>query len=96
MAHSCPVCGSYCTCGGDWDDIDIGMLNINCECCNDDDDYWEDDEEWNDQDAKLNPPQGNAAFHTMTTDPNVKQPEEQQEATQEAGEATQGEQATEE
>lgn len=42
MAHTCPECGKYCTCGGDWDDIDFGE-NINCECpC------WMEDNEFDD------------------------------------------------
>lgn len=24
MVHTCPECGSHCTCNGDWDDIDYG------------------------------------------------------------------------
>jgi hypothetical protein len=48
MAHTCPVCGQYCTCGGDWDDIDMGY-DPDCTHCDlddiegaetdDDDDY---------------------------------------------------------
>jgi hypothetical protein len=25
MAHTCPQCGCYCTCSGDWDDLDLHM-----------------------------------------------------------------------
>ena len=35
MAHTCPECGSYCTCNGDIDDIDWGE-DLMCECCPDD------------------------------------------------------------
>ncbi len=43
MAHSCPICDSYCTCGGDIDDMQFdGTVYQNncyhCECDNDDDD----------------------------------------------------------
>lgn len=30
MAHTCPNCGSFCTCNGDWDDIDFGE-DLGCE-----------------------------------------------------------------
>jgi hypothetical protein len=48
MAHTCPHCGQYCTCRGDWDDCDIGE-DPECEHCpdgfdgDDDDDEFEDD-----------------------------------------------------
>ena len=33
MAHTCPNCGAYCTCNGDWDDIDFGeWLGCECDC----------------------------------------------------------------
>lgn len=49
MAHTCPVCGSYCTCGGDIDDMDLGMVPVHCECCVDDDeDYGFDEDDDND------------------------------------------------
>lgn len=32
MAHTCPECGDYCTCGGDWDDIDFGE-SLDCRHC---------------------------------------------------------------
>ena len=32
MAHTCPECGSYCTCNGDWDDIDFGE-DLDCHHC---------------------------------------------------------------
>jgi hypothetical protein len=32
MAHTCPDCGSYCTCQGDWDDMDMGSWS-KCACC---------------------------------------------------------------
>jgi hypothetical protein len=64
MAHSCPRCGSYCTCSGDWDDIDLGLDFPNCRCdCrvydeddeNDEYDYTEDwtEEDWNNYYADL-------------------------------------------
>lgn len=54
MAHTCPRCGSYCTCRGDWDDCDFG-ININCECdCSEDDDEELDDID--DPNHPLNPP----------------------------------------
>ena len=31
MAHTCPECWKYCTCQGDWDDIDFGDWE-GCEC----------------------------------------------------------------
>jgi hypothetical protein len=52
MAHTCPQCGQYCTCDGDWDDIDFGIKS-DCRCCideEDDDEDWEDvDDEWDDE-----------------------------------------------
>ena len=39
MAHTCPDCGQYCTCGGDVDDIDWGDEGdgaLNCSHCWDD------------------------------------------------------------
>lgn len=43
MAHTCPRCGSYCTCRGDCDDIDMGEWN-KCRCpCPDEDDFEDDD-----------------------------------------------------
>lgn len=32
MAHECPECGQYCTCNGDWDDIDFG-IEMDCTHC---------------------------------------------------------------
>ena len=32
MAHTCPDCGQYCTCNGDWDDIDFGE-DLDCRHC---------------------------------------------------------------
>jgi hypothetical protein len=32
MAHTCPECGQYCTCNGDWDDIDFGE-DLDCRHC---------------------------------------------------------------
>jgi len=51
MAHTCPRCGQYCDCRGDWDDLDFGVdWNCECECegWGSDDDTQEDDylEEW--------------------------------------------------
>ena len=55
MAHTCPVCSQYCTCQGDWDDIDFGewIGCIHCpELCEDDCScefkLYEDDEEFHD------------------------------------------------
>ena len=37
MAHTCPNCGAYCTCLGDWDDIDTGeWLGCRHDCDEDD------------------------------------------------------------
>lgn len=46
MAHSCPICDSYCTCGGDIDDmqLDETEYTINCTHCTDDLDFDEDPE----------------------------------------------------
>jgi hypothetical protein len=33
MAHTCPECWKYCTCQGDWDDIDFGdWYGCACDC----------------------------------------------------------------
>jgi len=32
MAHTCPECSQYCTCNGDWDDIDFGE-DLDCRHC---------------------------------------------------------------
>ena len=32
MAHTCPICGSLCHCGGDIDDLDFGE-RWDCEHC---------------------------------------------------------------
>lgn len=48
MAHTCPECGQYCDCQGDWDDIDFGE-RWDCICCmnKEDDGDWEDvDDDW--------------------------------------------------
>jgi len=51
MAHSCPECDSYCTCGGDIDDMQLDGTaeQIRCTCCLnrrwDDDDYLDDDDD---------------------------------------------------
>lgn len=37
MAHECFNCGAYCTCNGDWDDIDFGV-DIYCRHDCDEDD----------------------------------------------------------
>jgi hypothetical protein len=44
MAHTCPVCGQTCNCGGDWDDICLEDPEDieNCTHCPDDDDSDED------------------------------------------------------
>lgn len=56
MAHTCPYCGCYCTCSGDWDDIDLGIeptggcvhyLSENCEYDRQDDEDW--GERWDDE-----------------------------------------------
>jgi hypothetical protein len=56
MAHTCPECGSKCTCRGDWSDVILGE-DVNCLCCIDLDDeelddYFDDDEdyEWDELD----------------------------------------------
>lgn len=48
MAHTCPQCGSYCTCRGDWDDMDLG-IDYYCECCEDYEDWEDVDDEWDDE-----------------------------------------------
>lgn len=53
MAHSCPVCGCTCHCGGDIDDIcfDSNEELDSCTCC---DEFEEDDEDfecWYDDDT---------------------------------------------
>lgn len=52
MAHTCPECGSYCTCQGDWDDVDFG-IKLNCICCIESDDY-DDDDSFDEYDDALN------------------------------------------
>lgn len=50
MAHECPMCGMFCHCGGD-----IGDLLFcedereDCDHCEDEDDYYHDEQE--DEDA---------------------------------------------
>lgn len=47
MAHTCPECGQYCTCCGDWDDIDMGeWTGCKCPCWEED----EDDEDYDEED----------------------------------------------
>lgn len=44
--HECPECGQACYCNGDIDDCSVmssGWVYQNCECCDDEDEY-EDDE----------------------------------------------------
>lgn len=50
MAHTCPRCGQYCDCRGDWDDIDFGE-DWNCECdCEEPEGEGEDvDNEWDEE-----------------------------------------------
>lgn len=50
MAHTCPRCGQYCNCRGDWDDCDFG-IDLNCQCdCDESDEDWEDvDDEWDEE-----------------------------------------------
>jgi hypothetical protein len=52
MAHTCPQCGCYCTCKGDWDDIDLGhepaggcvhYLDPDCDCNHDGEEDYESD-----------------------------------------------------
>lgn len=44
MAHECPEFYMLCHCNGDIDDINFGISNDFCRCCEDEDE-WE-DEEW--------------------------------------------------
>ncbi len=49
MAHTCPNCGCTCYCHGDIDDINFGETRLDCDCCNefeDDFDDGPDDEEF--------------------------------------------------
>ena len=50
MAHTCPCCGRYCNCRGDFDDMDFGYDRY-CECdCEETDSDWEDvDDEWDEE-----------------------------------------------
>jgi hypothetical protein len=69
VAHNCPVCGCKCHCHGDIDDLvldDDGYTAL-CECCDENDDPWEDDyyeetEEyeqwWEDEDEDYEPVYG--------------------------------------
>lgn len=45
MAHSCPVCGGICHCGGDIDDIcfDETEEMDDCTCCAGAEDDWDDE-----------------------------------------------------
>lgn len=53
MAHTCPRCEAYCTCHGDWDDIDMGY-DPNCtkdhNGCTEPDFGDEDEEDWDEDD----------------------------------------------
>lgn len=42
MAHECPVCHRRCFCCGDIDDDEFDVIN-DCECCDPQQDYWEDE-----------------------------------------------------
>lgn len=55
MAHTCPRCGQYCTCNGDWDDCDMGEWG-GCTKDHDgcmDDEFGDDDleDDWDDDEA---------------------------------------------
>lgn len=49
MAHTCPSCYAYCTCNGDWDDIDFGddpeCLHCSADGRHSEDDLFPDDDE---------------------------------------------------
>ena len=49
MAHTCPVCGAYCNCNGDIDDVCLDFEDdvLACVHCDDDCDFeaWELDDE---------------------------------------------------
>jgi hypothetical protein len=54
MAHTCPECGSYCTCNGDIEDmcLDTEEAVIGCLCCAEKyDDTDEDAPEWDEQET---------------------------------------------
>lgn len=51
MAHRCTTCGLKCHCGGDIDDL-ILRENYSCAHCEDDEEWDEDD--YYDQQEKLN------------------------------------------
>ncbi len=52
MAHSCPVCSCLCHCGGDIDDIEFDDTPeaMACTCCDDRDEGYPDDFEYEDRD----------------------------------------------
>lgn len=39
MAHKCPVCGAFCTCNGDIDDLCLGFEDDVMACTHCDDEY---------------------------------------------------------
>ena len=44
MAHECPECSMLCHCGGDIDDMNFGVSDTYCSCCDsDEDDDWNED-----------------------------------------------------
>lgn len=55
MAHTCPNCGAFCTCQGDWDDIDFGeWLGCRHDCEEDDlSDVYVPDEDEEGEDASI-------------------------------------------
>lgn len=51
MAHTCPACGKYCTCSGDWDDINFGEWS-KCRCPCEDEENDDDEDDWHEWDEK--------------------------------------------
>ena len=45
--HECPTCGQACYCSGDIDDCPVmtdEWVYMNCECCDEEEEYEDDDE----------------------------------------------------
>lgn len=53
MAHTCPICQTYCTCAGDIDDMDLGIVPKVCFCCIDKEDEDDDDFDYGDCDDDI-------------------------------------------
>lgn len=55
MAHTCPICGMTCHCGGDIDDICFGESDEFCTHCDYDEDESDPDDELNDLQERNDP-----------------------------------------